>query len=140
MWSAVLNDGDLDFDCQAADCGGDLAGCSVSLKLPDGGQSADLYDEAFARDFVDGLVAELGSEGHDPELIEPPVRYMVGANLAVFASLAHTVQGLRTRLDLYEIPAPFGMVLAMCFNSDTAYASGKSAALKLVEGIIIPNR
>ena len=140
LWSGTQDGKHIDFSCRIDECGGESASCRVTFFATKPGKSQADYVDDFAREFTAAAAAEFTKAGLKPEIVDPPVNFLVGSNMARLSSIRFNEGGAPTRVAFFQLSIPSGVALASCYLDEEKYQSARGASLALVEGITIDKR
>ena len=87
LWSGTQDGNHIDFSCRIDECGGESASCRVTFFATKPGKSQADYVDDFAREFTAAAAAEFTKAGLKPEIVDPPVNFLVGSNMARLSSI-----------------------------------------------------
>ena len=138
LWTAAIEDHDIDLKCKSDACGGDTGECETSLSVAKPGvTSRDFFDQ-FQQMYTDSLVEEFDKLGVDPVVVDRPTTFMEGGAIVSISSIRYNESGTPTRAWSAAQEAPFGAVTLTCYGSEDKYQTAETAWLELLKGIVIP--
>ncbi len=139
LWSASLDDQDIELTCKTATCGGDSVECGTVVFETKPGLANQDFVDTFRRDYATMLTSQLKDAGWEPVLVDPPALATEGDKNLVLFSFRLDKFGTSTRIWSAEMGAPFGVLVLQCYTDEAAFAAARPQLLALVKGIAIRN-
>jgi len=140
LWSAAIEDQDIDLKCKSDACGGESGECEVMLTMNNAALTSQQFFDAYQKEFTDNLVEEFDKLGVNPVVVDQPTNFMEGGVIVSISSIRYDESGTPTRAWASAQEAPFGAVTLTCYGSEDKYQTALMAWLALVKDITIPKR
>ncbi|WP_143748412.1 hypothetical protein [Mesorhizobium carmichaelinearum] len=140
LWSAAIEDQDIDLKCKSDACGGESGECEVMLTMNNAALTSRQFFDAYQKEFTDNLVEEFDKLGVDPVVVDPPTNFMEGGVIVSISSIRYDESGTPTRAWAAAQEARFGAVTLTCYGSEDKYQTAEMAWLALLKDITIPKQ
>lgn len=138
LWSAAIEDQDIDLKCKSDACGGESGECEVMLTMNNAALTSREFFDTYQREFTDNLVEEFDKLGVNPVVVDPPTNFMEGGVIVSISSIRYDESGTPTLAWAAAQEARFGAVTLTCYGSEDKYQAAEMAWLALVKSITIP--